>query len=46
MQIFVDADAYPVVNIGSAPTGVETETRESVQKKMMYALHSPLKNLY
>jgi hypothetical protein len=34
------------VDIGSAPTGVETETRESVQKKMMYALHSPLKNLY
>lgn len=32
------------VDIGSAPTGVETETRESVQKKMMYALHSPLKN--
>ena len=22
------------------------ETRESVQKMMMYALHSPLKNLY
>ena len=32
--------------IGSARTGVATETRESVQKMMMYALHSPLKNLY
>ena len=32
------------VDIGSARTGVATETKESVQK-MMYALHSPLKNL-
>lgn len=44
MQIFVDADACPVVDIGSARTGVATETRESVQKMMRYALHSPLKN--
>ena len=34
------------VDIVSAPTGVATETRESVQKMMMYASHSPLKNLY
>ena len=33
------------VDLGFEPTGVETETQESVQKKMMYALHSPLKNL-
>ena len=33
------------VDIGSVRTGVATETRERVQKKMMYALHSPLKNL-
>jgi len=45
MQIFVDADACPV-DIGSPRTGVATETRESVQKMTMYALHSPLKNLY
>ena len=32
------------VDIGSARTGVATETRESVQKMMMYALHSHLKN--
>lgn len=34
------------VDIGFARTGAEAETRESVQKKMMYVLHSPLKNLY
>ena len=34
------------VGIGFARTGAEAETRESAQKKMMYVLHSPLKNLY
>ncbi len=76
MQIFVDADACPVVGIVeeiaekyNIPTTLLCDTnhilysdysevivvgagadavvgdRESVQKKMMYVLHSPLKNL-
>lgn len=33
-------------DLGFEPTGAVTESLESVQKMMMYILHSPLKNLY
>ena len=44
IKYIADEGARSPVDFGSAPTGVATETRESVQKKMMYALHSHLKN--